>query len=292
MTRLLHLSDLHFGRDRPELLEPLLDAVNRLSPDLVAISGDLTQRARDHQFTEAREFIDRIEAPVLTVPGNHDIPIHRPFTRLFDPFGPYRRGIGRDAAGPVELPGMLVIGLNTVDPRRWQRGRIRQREIRRACAAATAADPDDLVVLVAHHPFEQRANTDKRLMRGAFEAVGRLADCGCDVVLSGHLHLWLTEPFLTRPGGQSMLQVHAGTGLSTRARGEPNDFACIERQGDVLRIERWIAGDDVTAGFTCATVRHFRRGVEGWRSADGQGPVPRGPLSPDPPHGLLAARRA
>ena len=74
MRRIAHLSDLHFGRDRPELLDPLVEAVNDLSPDLAAISGDLTQRARPAQFRAARDFIDRLEAPVLAVPGNHDVP--------------------------------------------------------------------------------------------------------------------------------------------------------------------------------------------------------------------------
>lgn len=277
MTRILHLSDLHFGRDRPELLEPLIKAVNNSGADLVAVSGDFTQRARSAQFRAARAFIDCIEQPVLAVPGNHDIPIHRPAMRFLDPFGNYRRWIGHDRAPIVHLPGMVVIGLNTVDQWRWQRGRIRGREIRRACSAAAAADEGDLVVIVAHHPFEQRPNTDKRLMRGAARALDRLSGCGADLILSGHLHLWLSEPFLTRPGGRAMLQVHAGTGLSTRHRGEPNDFAMIERNGPMLRIERWISAEDGSA-FLPSTVRHFRETAEGWRSADGQGPVPHGPL--------------
>ena len=74
-TRLIHLSDLHFGRDRPELMRPLLDAVNGLSPDLVAISGDLTQRAFDSQFRAARAFIDRIERdhPDLTLSATKEM---------------------------------------------------------------------------------------------------------------------------------------------------------------------------------------------------------------------------
>ncbi|WP_223427880.1 metallophosphoesterase family protein [Tateyamaria pelophila] len=79
MKRLLHVSDLHFGRDRPELLSPLIDKINTLAPDLVAISGDLTQRARAAQFARARELIDRIESLVLVVPGNHDTPLDNLF---------------------------------------------------------------------------------------------------------------------------------------------------------------------------------------------------------------------
>ncbi|WP_375690896.1 metallophosphoesterase family protein [Pseudooceanicola sp. LIPI14-2-Ac024] len=278
MTRLIHLSDLHFGRDRPELLDPLITAVNDLRPDLVAISGDLTQRALDSQFRAARAFIDRIEAPVLSVPGNHDIPLHLPVTRLLRPFHNYRQWIARDLKPTAQLDGMTVIGLNTVDRYRWQRGRIRSRHVRRACSVARDSRPGDLVVLVAHHPFEHAPGVEKRLMRGADKAIDRLADCGADVILSGHLHLWRTEPFLTRPFGANILQIHAGTGLSTRQRGEPNDFACIDRDGEVLRVARWIAspGD---AAFAESTIRHFGRTPTGWRTLDGQGPIPAGAIT-------------
>lgn len=283
MTRLIHLSDLHFGRDRPELLDPLIEAVNATRPDLVAISGDLTQRARESQFSAARAFIDRLDAPVLSVPGNHDIPVHRPFTRFLRPFHNYKRRIDRNLTPMAQVGGMTVIGLNTVDRYRWQRGRIKSRQVRRACRLAGNAPEDDLVILVAHHPFEHApGSTDKRLMRGADKALKKLAKCGVDAILSGHLHLWRTEPFLTRPFGAGILQIHAGTGLSTRQRGEPNDFACIDREGEVLRVARWIAGED--EAFRESTIRHFRRTATGWRTVDGQGPVPAGfaPEAVDP----------
>lgn len=275
MTRLIHLSDLHFGRDRPELLDPLIEAVNGARPDLVAISGDLTQRARQSQFRAARLFIERIQAPVLSVPGNHDIPVHRPFTRFFRPFHNYRRRIARDLAPVVRIEGMTVIGMNTVDRYRWQRGRVKSRQVRRACAEAGRSPDSDLVILVAHHPFEHAPGTKKQLMRGAEKALRKLSDCGVDAILSGHLHVWRTEPFLTRPFGAGILQIHAGTGLSTRHRGEPNDFACIDREGEVLRVARWVAGEDDR--FTESTIRHFGRGTGGWRTMDGQGPVPADP---------------
>ncbi|MGR3320483.1 MAG: metallophosphoesterase family protein [Pseudooceanicola sp.] len=278
MTRLVHLSDLHFGRDRPELLRPLTEAVNDLAPDLLIVSGDLTQRARESQFRAARDFLDTIRAPVLCVPGNHDIPVHRPVTRLFRPFRPFRRWIHRDLAPVVRLDGVAVVGMNSVDPWRWQRGRIRGRDIRRACAIAEDAAEDTFVVLVAHHPLEHRPGTDKRLTRGAARAIDRLAACGADAILSGHLHVWLTGPFLTRPEGARILQVHAGTGLSTRHRGEPNDFACIDRDGDSLRIARWTAEPEGDA-FAEASRRTFARGPDGWRSSDGGAPVPRSPAA-------------
>jgi len=276
MTRLIHLSDLHFGRDRPELLDPLIEAVNAARPDLVAISGDLTQRARESQFSAARAFINRLDSPVLCVPGNHDVPVHLPLRRFLSPFHNYKRRISRDLAPVVQIPGMTVIGLNTVDLFRWQRGRIRSRQVRRACAIAGRAPEGDLIILVAHHPFEHAPGTEKRLMRGADKALKKLSGCGVDAILSGHLHIWRTEPFMTRPVGAGILQIHAGTGLSTRQRGEPNDFACIDRDGEVLRVARWIAGPGNR--FSESTIRHFGRTEQGWRTVDGQGPVPSAPI--------------
>ena len=122
MRRLVHLSDLHFGRDRPELLAPLLDCVNGLEPDLIAISGDLTQRARTSQFRQARAFIDALTAPVLSVPGNHDTPLYNLAERIFQPFAKYRQWIDRELQPVRHSPDASVVGVNSVNPYGWQRG--------------------------------------------------------------------------------------------------------------------------------------------------------------------------
>ena len=131
MKRLLHLSDLHFGRDRPELLDPLIAQINGLAPDLVAISGDLTQRARDWQFMRAREMIDRIDAPCLIVPGNHDTPLDNLAERVLMPWRRYRKWIAADLEPQTHDPGWSVVGINSVNPLGWQRGRFSPRDIRR-----------------------------------------------------------------------------------------------------------------------------------------------------------------
>src|SRR6267143_6988102 len=96
MRTLVHLSDLHFGRVDKQLIDPLISAVTEVSPDLVAVSGDLTQRARSHQFREARVFLDALPKPQIVVPGNHDVPLHNPFTRFLQPLDKYRRYITDD----------------------------------------------------------------------------------------------------------------------------------------------------------------------------------------------------
>src|SRR6186713_1589421 len=96
MRRIAHLSDLHFGRTDPAAVEGAIEAVRRLKPDLVVISGDLTQRARSHQFRAARSFLDRLPRPQIVVPGNHDIPLWNLFARSFSPLRKYRRIVTPD----------------------------------------------------------------------------------------------------------------------------------------------------------------------------------------------------
>src|SRR3954447_26019387 len=98
MRTIAHLSDLHFGRTDPDVVRGAIDAVRRLQPDLTVISGDLTQRARSHQFRAARAFLDRLPKPQIVVPGNHDIPLWNVFARSFSPLRKYRRIITGDLA--------------------------------------------------------------------------------------------------------------------------------------------------------------------------------------------------
>ncbi|MFD1913018.1 metallophosphoesterase family protein [Halodurantibacterium flavum] len=259
------MSDLHFGRERQELHTPLIEAVNALAPDLTVISGDLTQRARPEQFEAAAAFIAQLRAPVLSVPGNHDIPLYNLAMRAVRPFRRYLKSLG-----PLEstwsAPGLTVAAINSADPMRWQRGRIRRGSLRRACAAFRNSAPGDLRVLVLHHPLQQEEESGKASTIGADAALRRLGDCGLDLVLSGHLHRWSVAPWTRLDGGGggagSAVQVQAGTGLSDRLRGEENDFNLITRDGDRLSVTRYIAGPDDS--FTPLPILHLRRGDDGW----------------------------
>lgn len=256
--RILHISDLHFGRDRADLLEPLIATANAMAPDLIAISGDFTQRARHRQFAQARAFLDRLEPPVLCVPGNHDTPLENLWVRLATPWARYRRYIDRDTE-PERDDGVLsVVGVNTVNPYAWQRGRIGRHAVIRA-RRAFADEPEGRVkVVVLHHPLEHTPDVDKRLMTGARKALAGLSEAGTDIVLSGHLHNWRAGPFVEAEG---VLLVQAGTGLSTRVRGEPNDINLLTVAPGQVTIERLVAREGETA-FT-----HERRAT--YRKTDG-----------------------
>lgn len=260
MRRLVHLSDLHFGRERPDLIEPLLEAISTLAPDLVAVSGDMTQRARDIEFRAARAFLDAVPAPVLVVPGNHDVPLHLPLHRMVVPWGGWRRWIGPDLEPVHEDEEMTVVGVNTVDALSWQTGRLSRRRLARACERLGASPGPRLRVVVAHHPLVHPAGSKKSPIPGAAAALRRLTGCGADLILSGHLHAWHAAPLLQKDD-RAAIQLHAGTGLSTRVRGEPNDFNLIELRTGRIAVTRHVAGEDAYAP---RETRAFEASGGGW----------------------------
>jgi 3',5'-cyclic AMP phosphodiesterase CpdA len=267
MRRLIHVSDLHFGRARPELLGPLVEIVNRLAPEVVAVSGDFTQRARNHQFEAARRFLDALEAPWLAVPGNHDVPLDNVALRAISPYRRYKRWISRDLEPRFEDEEIVVVGVNTVDPSAWQRGRISRSDIKRACRVIGDKGHRHTRIIVVHHPFRHLPNEPKALMKGAGAGMQALAECGVDIVLSGHLHAWRAEPVATRIGGSVTLQIQAGTGLSTRQRGEENDFNLLTIEDNEVKVERYAALED-GSGFAPGAPLAFRRRDGRWRHAD------------------------
>ena len=269
MRRIAHLSDLHFGRDRPELMEPLISAVNELEPDLVAISGDLTQRALRDQFEEAREFLDRIEAPTLTVPGNHDVPLYNLIFRLFRPWRRYKKWISRELEPSYSDDEMIVLGVNTVNILAHQSGWFGPRALARVRAAFQNTQGRRVRIVVAHHPLEHLPGERKKPMRGAEEALEELARLKTDVILSGHLHAWRAEPFAEAPGRSNLLQVHAGTGLSNRLRGEENDFNILQVEGNALDVTRYSVADRSTE-FRATERRRFVRRDTGWIAVENE----------------------
>jgi len=258
MRRVIHLSDLHFGRTSPALLEPLLSEVAALTPDLVVISGDLTQRARNSQFAAAAAFIARLPAPVLCVPGNHDTPLDNLWLRMVKPWVRYRRHINADLEPTFRDDVLAVVGANTVNRFVWQQGRFSRRMLGRVLAAFSDA-ADRTRIVVVHHPLEHREGSDKALTRGAARALAALSDAGTDIVLCGHIHTTHVGPFTTAPG---LLFVQAGTGLSTRLRQEENAFNVLDITPGRVKVQSVLAGED--ARFVLNASAEFMRRDGQW----------------------------
>lgn len=231
MRQILHISDVHFGpHHAPEVADGVLDLVARRRPDLVAISGDLTQRAKPRQFREARAFVDRLGAPALAVPGNHDVPMYRFWERLLLPYGAYRKHFAADLEPDFEDDEMLVVGINSAYNWTVTGGRVRRARLRQVAARLDAAPPGAARVVVVHHELAPAPRFDtRRVLKGARAAVDVFARHGVELVLAGHLHQSYVLPSEAYypTGGEPFLIVHAGTTTSDRGRGsERGRFTC------------------------------------------------------------------
>lgn len=236
-----HLSDLHFGRVDPAIVDPIVRAVRELAPDLVAISGDLTQRARRGEFEEARGFLERLPEPRIVVPGNHDVSLRNPYSRFVSKWSLYREYISADLEPVFADDAIAVLGLNTARALSWKGGRINPEQIERVRARFCQMRPEVLKVLVVHHPLDlpQAWGRKDRAWRArrAFEA---WVDCGVDLVLAGHHHISFAgaQAEALRIGDHNAVIVQAGTATSTRGRGEPNSFNSIEVSESAIRVAR------------------------------------------------------
>ena len=266
MRTIVHLSDLHFGRVDAPLLEPLIGSISGIKPDLVAVSGDLTQRARSHQFLEARAFLDRLPQPQIVVPGNHDIPLHNLYARFVGRLAKYRRYITDDLQPVYADKEMIVIGVNTARSLTFKGGRINQLQVAELRAKLCAGGDSAIKAVVTHHPFDLPESHDERDLVGRAQmAMATLADCGADLFLAGHLHISHTGNTAKRYNiaGHSALVVQAGTATSTRGRGEANSFNVLRIDGARISVERFMWQPAIES-FAVATAEKFERTGDGW----------------------------
>ncbi|MDR5856681.1 metallophosphoesterase [Caballeronia sp. LZ062] len=248
MTVLLQISDPHFGTERPKVVAALLRLAEAVPPDVVILSGDITQRARRYQFDEARAFLNTFGAtPAVVVPGNHDIPLYDVFTRLVRPYANHQRAFGAELEPSFESPDVLVLGVNTTRPYRHKDGEVSMAQIRRVASRLEAASAAQLRVVVTHQPVAvTRAGDEKNLLHGRERAVPRWARAGADLILGGHIHLPYVLPlhdtFADLP--RRVWAVQAGTALSSRTRSSVGNsvnvirYAC-DAAGRRACVERW-----------------------------------------------------
>ena len=271
MRTIAHLSDLHFGRHDPKVVDGLLASLAAHKPDVVVITGDLTQRARSSEFIEARRFLERIAQPRLVIPGNHDMPLYNVFRRLQKPFRRYNRYIE-----PSGLPHcfyrddeIAVLGLNTARRLKWKEGRVSLTQMARIQAMLGSVSASIFKIVATHHPLAEADSARAGVAARARLALHAIAASKVHVLLSGHHHHALSgEGAIDMALNHSVLVISAGTAVSTRLRGDQaNSYNLISAKPPHLSvgIMEWRSG----RGFKQAGLESYVLNENSWRSVRG-----------------------
>lgn len=237
---IVHLTDPHFGCADGHALAAVQKLVADRRPDAVIVSGDLSREGSPGELDDAFAWMAALPAPVLTTPGNHDVPYHDLWGRLFDPFARFRRAAGLAPAvrlGPWHTAGWSIVPVNTargIQPRaNWAQGQITRRQVQAAAAELARAAPGALRIVVTHHPLDwpDDAPIKGKTWNGR-RAQRELIEAGAQLFLSGHLHFASARLIERRA-----LSVTSGT-LSLRVRHEPCALTVIRRpEPDLLETE-------------------------------------------------------
>ena len=266
--RIVHMSDLHFGRHDEALADGLAADIGMQRPDLVVVSGDFTQVGTAEEFAAARRFLDALPAPLFAVPGNHDVPAYNLLKRFVGPYGAYRRYIAKELEPFLELEGIAIAGLKTSRRLRfelnWAHGSISSNQLDDLEERFAGAADDALRIVVAHHPLlqpEGQVTVPMRRVHRADMALATFARLGVRLVLSGHFHLSYVRPHERRgqvtegqPDGPRkaavapILVAQASATISTRLRGEPNAYNLIDiENGEIaITVREWLGDGWVT----------------------------------------------
>lgn len=239
MRRVIHISDVHFGRIHMDRIRPLIAKLHSLEPNLTIISGDLTQRARTEEFKQAKDFLAQLPTPQLVIPGNHDVPLYNVVARFLWPLARYKRYINKELEPGYVDEEIAVQCVNTARSLTFKDGRINGRQVK--LVKQRFCDLDDKVtkIVVTHHPFDAPAGfKEDQLLGRARGAIQELSTCGADLFLAGHLHISHIGNTVKRYEfeGYSGLIISAGTVTSSRLRGEPNAFNVLEIEHPTVKI--------------------------------------------------------
>ena len=265
MKTIAHLSDIHFSRVDRRVVEALVEDLHRRPPTVTVVSGDLTQRAKRHQFVAARALLDRLPKPHLVIPGNHDIAaFYRPHDRFLRPFGRYQRYITADLCPTYVDDGLAVIAVNTARPWRWKEGSISLAQIERVREVLGGCDERAFKVVVTHHPFIPPPGAPFMGVLGRGERALRVfEELGVDLLLAGHLHVGYTGDVTTHYAAikRTILVAQAATATSNRLRREPNAYNWIAVHGPTVDLHTRVW--DGTA-FRESEAETFERRPGGW----------------------------
>lgn len=275
MARIAHLSDIHFGAHDPKIVAATEAWLQERQPDLVIISGDLTQRARREQFREASAWINRLRAAgmkLLVIPGNHDVPLYDVLRRFGAPLRRYKRYISNDLCPFYEDDEVAILGLNTARSLTIKDGRLNHEQMRLLRDRFAGVAAAKTRILVTHHPlFAMPIGKGGELSEAVGrheDAVAAARDAGIHIALAGHFHRTYAEAaekMVAHAGGALVIQ--AGTATSTRLRNaEPQSFNWLHvRNHDQLELQVVVwDGSSFQRGHHVA----YDREADGWNGRE------------------------
>lgn len=268
MKTIVHISDLHFGRINEPLLQPLIDLIKSVKPDVIVISGDITMRARKKEFSAARDFLDSLPFPQIIVPGNHDIPLYNMYSRFFQALKKYRHYITEDLEPVYKDESIVIYGLNTARSFALVRGRVDLNQIKKICAEFDKLPQEVLRVVVTHHPFDLPKDfRSHNLQRKPAEAMEMLIKSKVDILLAGHTHKSIIDhvPKQAKNSGYKPLIIQAGTSTSVRTRRETynNSFNIITLDYPIMQIKNYF-WDKQEKVFFPKRIKNFTHTEKGW----------------------------
>lgn len=238
MSRIAHLSDIHFGGENVGAVAGARAWLDEQKPDLIVITGDLTSFGRPGEFDRAVAWVGGLTAPLLITPGNHDTPYLGLIDRLVAPFARYERGFGASRDATWSNGSLAAVTVNTARGAQWRwnwsKGAVGRGQIDAALGRLAARPAGGLGIVACHHPLvEMTGGPMTGRVRGGEAAARRLCEGGVDLVLTGHIH----APFaMAYPYGDGhAYAVGAGT-LSVRERGVPPGFNLIEADAAMLTV--------------------------------------------------------
>ncbi|WP_298623345.1 metallophosphoesterase [uncultured Legionella sp.] len=233
--RIIHISDLHFGMHKPALIDPFLEELVLLKPELIIISGDLTQRARKEQYQQLSAFLQQLIAPLLIVPGNHDIPLDNPFVRFLHPFKRFKEYVSPELGASYNDAEVNILGVNSATPYKLKDGTLSNKTLNRI-KNHFSADSRQLNILFFHHNLKYFSGMHHPLSN-AEEFLDYLKISPIHIVCTGHLH-YSNLKLIRKKQNTHCALLHAGSLFCSRTRDGKNSFYFINTEQLRCSIER------------------------------------------------------
>jgi len=263
MKKIIHISDLHFGTENSEVVNHLIGDINDINPNVVVVSGDLTQRAKTKEFIKVKSFLKNLECHTVVIPGNHDIPLYNIWDRIVNPFKKFNKYF-YEADRYYSDDKLEIMGLNSVRNLRWKSGKLSTVQLKIGAEEFRKSDKNLVRILVIHHNlFHVSSKRDAVKIFRTKLLQSWLMKNNIDLILFGHDHKSMVQPILFDDDNTiDFILLQAGTSTSNRTRQCPNSFNIVEISNYDCNIKVMEYQEDK---FELVSNQHFAKESSGWQ---------------------------